>query len=169
MIGNERANSVAEYLGQDHRCLDAVFADVKRALAAWDLDSARAGFREFREGLERQMEVEEQVLFPCLERLAGTAAGGSIHAMRMEHGEIRRLLADVAACLEDVAEAGHATPVAELTARIYAHNGKEERIVYPAADRALEKAEVREELLHRWRAFRSARPGAPSSQADSLQ
>ena len=120
--------TVTQLLGDDHRHLDGVLADAKRALAAGDFAQAAAGFAEFRSGLERHIVVEEQVVFPAFEALGGPAACGPTKVMRMEHAEIRRLMTEVSAQLASGGEVGHATPFAALTARLYAHNGKEERI-----------------------------------------
>jgi hypothetical protein len=55
----------------------------------------------------------------------------------------------VASSLERGDEEMHVTPLAALTARIYAHNGKEERILYPAIEQAARDADALEALLHR--------------------
>jgi hypothetical protein len=67
--------------------------------------------------------------------------------MRLEHSEIRRLMAEIASELERGGDEEHTTPLAALTARIYAHNGKEERILYPAMDRSVRAADALEALL----------------------
>jgi iron-sulfur cluster repair protein YtfE (RIC family) len=132
-------DSVSETLGEDHRRIDAVLADAKRALAAGDREKASACFAEFRSRLERHIVVEEEVLFPAFEALAGAAAAGPTRVMRAEHAEIRRLMAELRAQLAP-AGALPATPFAELTALLRAHNGKEERVLYPASDRAAREA-----------------------------
>ena len=48
---------------------------------------------------------------------------------------------------------GLTTPLAALTARIYAHNGKEERILYPMSDRLAREAGTLDDLLRRLREF----------------
>ena len=123
-------------LGLDHRRLDAVLADAKRWLASGDLQRASVRFSAFRKGLEHYIAVEEEILFPTFEALIGASGGGRTRVMRMEHAEIRRLMAKVASNLERGGDEGHMTPLAALTARVNAHNGKEERILYPAAERA---------------------------------
>src|SRR5262245_3272100 len=143
------ADSVAQILGSDHRRLDSILADAKRRLAAGDLPHAAARFSEFREGLERHIVAEEEVLFPALEALDGAAADGPARVMRSEHAEIRRLLAEVAASLACGGDERHTTPLAALTARIYAHNGKEERVLYPAADRLARDRGMLEQLVRR--------------------
>jgi iron-sulfur cluster repair protein YtfE (RIC family) len=141
--------SVTQMLGGDHRRLDAVLADAKRALAAGDVARAAAGFAAFRSGLERHIVAEEEVVFPAFEALAGASAAGPTRVMRAEHAEIRRLMAEVSAQLERGGEPGRATPFAALTALLYAHNGKEEQILYPATDQAARAAGALEGLLER--------------------
>ncbi len=141
--------SMTQLLGLDHRRLDCMLADAKRWLAAGELARASARFGEFRTGLERHIAVEEEIVFPAFEALVGGAAGGILQVLRAEHAEIRRLLEEVAASLERGIEEGRATPLAALTARIYAHNGKEERVFYPTADRVAGEAGAREALVAR--------------------
>jgi iron-sulfur cluster repair protein YtfE (RIC family) len=153
MVGSESADCVTDLLKVDHRQLDAVFADVKRFLAAGDVVQARARFGAFRKGLERHIDAEEEVLFPVFEGLTGAATGGPTAGMRAEHVELKKLMAEVAAALEAVSEQGLTTPLAALTARIYAHNGKEERILYPMTDRLAREAGTLDGLLGRLRGF----------------
>jgi iron-sulfur cluster repair protein YtfE (RIC family) len=145
----EARESVTQLLGLDHQRLDAILAAAKQALRAGDIARGRERFSAFRAGLERHIAAEEEVLFPAFETVAGGAGGGPIHVMRLEHRELQRLMAEVAELLERGSAEGPATPLAALTARIYAHNGKEERILYPAIDRAGLAADVRAELLRR--------------------
>ena len=141
------AESLTHHLGRDHRRLDAILAAAKRSLHSGDIARGLARFSEFREGLERHIAVEESVLFPVFESLTGGAGAGPTVVMRLEHAEIRRLMAEIASGLARGGDAGHTTPLAALTARIYAHNGKEERILYPALDRAARNADALEPLL----------------------
>ena len=148
----EPAHSVTQLLGEDHRRLDSILADAKRCLCAGDLRRAAVRFAEFRSGLERHIVAEEEILFPAFESLTGSTDGPT-RVMRMEHVELRRLMAEVAASLEGGGDETNAPPLAALTARIYAHNGKEERILYPATDRAALDAAILEDLVRRLQAF----------------
>jgi iron-sulfur cluster repair protein YtfE (RIC family) len=131
--------TVTDLLGQDHRRLDALLADGKRALTAGERERAAALFAAFRDGLERHIVAEEQVLFPAFESLTGVTDGPT-RVMRAEHAELRKLLDEIAARVAHGGAGGLATPLASLTALLYAHNGKEERILYPATDRAASAA-----------------------------
>lgn len=135
-------------LGEDHRRLDGLLADAKRALRADEIERASALFSTFRDGLERHIVAEEEVLFPAFETLTGVAAGPT-RVMRAEHAEIRALLREIAERLEHRGHERHTTPLASLTALLYAHNGKEERILYPATDRAASAAGTLGALLEK--------------------
>jgi hypothetical protein len=58
-------------------------------------------------------------------------------------------MAEVASSLERPNEEGCATPLAALTARVQARNGKEERVLYRAADRVARKGGALEALVAR--------------------
>lgn len=153
MVGSESADCVTELLGVDHRQLDVAFADAKRLCAVGDVTAARARFSEFREGLEHHIEAEEQVLFPAFAELTGVAQGGPVAVMQSEHAELRKLMSEVTGVLESGGPEKGTTPFAALTARIYAHNGKEERILYPTTDRLAREAGTLDDLVSRLRDF----------------
>jgi len=141
--------TVTGVLSRDHRRLVAPVAHAKRALAAGAPALGAERFAAFRDGLERHMVAEEEVLFPAFESLTGMAAGPT-QVMRNEHEQMRHLLGAIAARLDQEAEApAHTTPLAELTALLYAHNGKEERILYPTTDRAASAAGTLESLVEK--------------------
>lgn len=143
------SESLENLLSLDHRRLDTILAAAKQSLHAGDIARGFERFAEFREGLERHIAAEEEVAFPAFEALAGASACGPTNVMRAEHREIRRLMAEIASDLERGGEGRHTTPLAALTARIYAHNGKEERILYPAMDQTVRDAGALEELVRR--------------------
>lgn len=145
----EPTDRVSRILEVDHRELDSVLADVKRSLASGDMSGARARFEAFRRGLERHIDAEEMILFPEIETLSGAAHGGPTDVMREEHAELKKLMAEVTSVLEAASGEGLARPLAALTARIYAHNGKEERVLYPMADRLVQDAGTFEDVADR--------------------
>lgn len=145
------ARSVSELLGADHLRLDVLLAETKQRLSAGDRAAARARFAAFRSGLERHIVAEEDQLFPAFEALLGPPGMRPTAVMRSEHAQIRRLLAEVAAALEPAEGELPVAELAALTALLLAHNGKEERILYPAADRAAQEAGQLESLLGKLR------------------
>ena len=72
-------------------------------------------------------------------------------------------MAEVASNLERGGDERHTTPLAALTARVYAHNGKEERILYPATDQAARDADALEALVRRIEAFGRSRVASGGS------
>jgi len=147
------SDSVSSLLGVDHERLDGILGETKRHVGAGSRQEAARRFADFREGLERHIVLEEEVLFPVLEKLTGMTDGGPTAVMRAEHREIRRLLGEVASILEGESEGDTVAPMAALTGILLAHNGKEERILYPMADRALADAPERSEVMDRVRAL----------------
>jgi iron-sulfur cluster repair protein YtfE (RIC family) len=162
MVDGERRSGVTEQLGADHDRLDDELGEVKRALAAGGIAGARARFPGFREGLERHIDAEEQVLFPVFEELTGMATGGPTAVMRSEHAELRKRMEAIARRLEAGGRGDHAAPLAELTALVLAHNGKEERILYPTTDELARRAGKLGELMRRLEAALTE-PGACAS------
>ena len=141
---------LAQRFTEDHRRLDTILAAAKHALRAGDVALAAARFADFRAGLERHIVAEEEILFPVFESHVGRAGCGPTQVMRLEHAELRALMAEVAAGLAGGGGGdARAMPLAALTARIYAHNGKEERILYPAIERAARETDAFEGLLER--------------------
>jgi len=67
------SRTVAEIFGWDHRRLDVLLADPKRSLAAGELAGAATLFSQFREGLGRHIVVEEEILYPTMDRAAAEA------------------------------------------------------------------------------------------------
>lgn len=138
--------TVSEIFGRDHRGLDGLLGDAERALEAGERVRAGVIFSRFREGLERHIAAEEEILFPAFEELTGITHGPT-EVMRAEHAEILRLLREVTASLEPAADS--AAPFAALTTVLVAHNGKEEGILYPMTDRAAGPAGKLEALVNR--------------------
>jgi len=156
MIGSDPPqsfDSVTALLGADHDRLDAILANVKKGLREGDRGAAASDFAAFREGLERHIVAEEEVLFPVFEEHTGVRDAGPTAVMRMEHVQIRELLAELAALLGGDGSESHTTPMASLTALLAAHNGKEERILYPMIDSALGDEASRRGLVDRIQAL----------------
>lgn len=137
---------VRDFLGGDHRRLDAILRDAARR-AQGSFADALERFAEFRCGLERHIEMEEQILFPAFERATGMT-GGPTTVMHLEHVEIRRLLEAIGASLRAEDFAGLLNAVREFTTVLGEHNAKEEDVLYPTVDHAL-GGSVRDELVRR--------------------
>lgn len=96
--------------------------------------------------MERHFLMEETVLFPTFEDISGMRQGPT-QVMRMEHQQIRNLLARMSDAVtrmdrDEILEVGET-----LLILMQQHNMKEEGILYPMVDQHL--APYREELMDR--------------------
>lgn len=126
------SESLAIALEREHRAIDE---GIERFTADTSSSAAQESLAAAIAALRRHIYLEEEFVFPTL------SAGGlvaPIFVMLREHAQLWQTL-DV---LEDDAAAGPEAPgVAQtchqLLVQLQHHNVKEERIVYPEADRAL--------------------------------
>jgi len=148
-------DTVTELLGADHRKLDALLAEAKRELAGGAVRGGATGFAVFRRGLDRHIAVEEELLFPVLESHTGASSAGPTRVMRAEHRHILQVMDEIGWTLEREDAPDCLASLAALTGLLSAHNGKEERILYPMIDHALTDEPERPEILRRIRALRT--------------
>lgn len=136
--------SIARLYADDHTRLDGLFRQC-RSLMATDPIGARECFRQFKEGLERHIVWEEDLLFPVFEATTGMRESGPTAVMRYEHLQIRQLLDLIDSTLAE----GHSSAEDEsrLIAIIDAHNWKEETLLYPMIDQEITAEERRQVLL----------------------
>jgi hemerythrin-like domain-containing protein len=133
---------VTEALGWDHDRLEEIEAAAFAARDAAEYSRAGELWREFETGLRRHIGFEEQLLFPVFEqRLGFPPQAGPTAVMRHEHRLIEALLAQIAS------EIGVAGSAAERTRErlhhvLGEHNVKEEQILYPQTDGALDPREA---------------------------
>jgi regulator of cell morphogenesis and NO signaling len=134
---NER--KVTSELEHDHDRLDHLL-DTYRRLKRIDFATAKQAFKELKRGLQRHIHWEEDVLFPLFEDKTGMRDRGPTLVMRAEHREIGRWLN----ALHDKVRAGDVDSDREeqvLFETLFAHNHKEENVLYPAMDRLLSEEE----------------------------
>jgi uncharacterized protein (DUF2249 family)/hemerythrin-like domain-containing protein len=146
-------SSVTEYLEADHRRLDAILPDVERLAAAGTYQDASGRFAEFSKGLDRHIEIEEQILFPTFESATGMLGGGPTHVMRIEHVQIRDYMRAATESLARGDEGRFAQALGALRQTLSAHNMKEEHMLYPMTDQAMHGDEQRRQLVSRLQAF----------------
>lgn len=100
------------------------------ALHKGDMAAAGRNFRLFSEQLDSHFTLEEDRLFPALEKATGMSHGPTV-VMRAEHIEIRSLRDEANAAIE-AGQADQALAVLDtLNVLIQQHNIKEENILYP--------------------------------------
>ena len=141
-------STVTSYLQEDHRRLDIIAEEVGQKVREGALPDAARRFEEFVSGLNRHIDVEENVLFPTFEELTGSPKGPTI-VMRAEHRDIRRLMDAITAALRGEAASAAADGLVSLARLLASHNHKEEYVLYPMTDNALGSAEARAALVRK--------------------
>jgi iron-sulfur cluster repair protein YtfE (RIC family) len=131
--------TISNYYEVDHDHLDGLFRNFQRARQT-DVGKAIEFFMEFREGLQRHIIWEEEILFPLFERKTGLFHRGPTDVMRLEHRQIIKHLEEIHNHLkQNNTHTEHEEGM--LLSLLSAHNDKEEYILYPSIDRSLESNE----------------------------
>ncbi|HZZ82163.1 MAG TPA: hemerythrin domain-containing protein [Gemmataceae bacterium] len=136
-MNDQTVNTV---FAHDHDRLDELLGTYNQ-LKRVDFAKAKQAFKEFKSGLQRHIIWEETILFPLFEEKTGMHDRGPTVVMRAEHREIGRRLE----ALHDKVRRQDVDSDQEeqnLMQALFAHNQKEENVLYPAIDR-LSSAEER--------------------------
>lgn len=124
----------------DHRHCDELWAKVEAAADGAGPESAKAAakaFAAFDAALRLHLEMEEEILFPAIERAMNMHGMGPTQMMRMEHMQMRGVLDTMARAAANGAVDGVLDHGDTLMMLIQQHNLKEEGILYPMAERGL--------------------------------
>ncbi|QKK01434.1 MAG: hemerythrin domain-containing protein [Pseudomonadota bacterium] len=127
---------IADTLIRDHRDCDAHYARAESAAGQGDAEQARQAHAAFAAALERHMSAEEEVLFPAFEEMTGMEDGPTA-VMRMEHDQMRSLLAQMSEALDGGDLDGYLDGGETLNVLVQQHNMKEENMLYPMCEQAL--------------------------------
>lgn len=127
---------VTNFMSDDHRRCDRLFTAAEDAAANGDLAICRTRFQEFQAAMEHHFSMEEQALFPAFEEASGNTMGPT-RVMRLEHQQMRDVLAALAEALaaNDLEE--YLGQAETLLILMQQHNIKEEQMLYPMSDRFL--------------------------------
>lgn len=136
--------SVTDYLAWDHDRLDALLESCMSRAQRGDWPGALVQAEDFSHGLQRHIQIEEEILFPAFEDATGMQQGGPTQVMRHEHVDIKQYLQGI---LEGARARNYDEMErnrADMLGVLVSHNMKEESILYPTTDRfhhddALEK------------------------------
>ena len=128
------AECTTQGLTEDHRRCDHLLALVEDAATGSDWQALAAQARALTEAIHAHFRFEEGHLFAPLEARSPFAAG-PVSVMRSEHEQIRQLSSQ----LEDAAGARDSDECRGILETLHPlnvqHNGKEEAVLYPLADR----------------------------------
>lgn len=137
---------LTEPLRHHHRHCDELFVDAEAAANAGDWSRCAEVFGRFSTELERHFTTEEQILFPAFENATGMT-GGPTQVMRMEHGQMRGLLEQMAEASQSRQSEQFCGAGETLLILMQQHNFKEENILYPMCDQRLSGSEGLAEQL----------------------
>ena len=128
--------NIKQFMAQDHRDCDLLFAKAENAAANDDWTAASHAFTEFVHAMERHLGVEEQELFPAFEEETGILTGPT-EMMRMEHEQMRTLFAEMKEAMEQQNSDDYLGAAETLLIMMQQHNMKEEQILYNMMDQRL--------------------------------
>jgi hemerythrin-like domain-containing protein len=128
--------NIREFMSQDHKDCDLLFANAENAVSEGDWEKATQAFNEFVQAMERHLGVEEKELFPAFEEETGIVTGPT-EMMRMEHDQMRVLFAEMQEALEKKHSEDYLGVADTLLILMQQHNIKEEQILYNMMDQRL--------------------------------
>ncbi|MEA3499130.1 MAG: hemerythrin domain-containing protein [Campylobacterota bacterium] len=129
---------IQSYMTQDHRACDESFADMENAVHDENWVEAKKRFEAFASDLIHHFDMEEKVMFPAFEARSGSAHCNPTPVMLMEHQQMKKLLEDMRADV-DAKNKDHFFGLSEtLMMTMQQHNMKEEQMMYPMVDQAME-------------------------------
>lgn len=138
---------ISEIMTHHHRTCDDYFSEMENLVSAGDWEQIAIAGERFRNSMLNHFQSEEDTLFPAFEEVTGSSQGPTT-VMRMEHKQMRSLLDG----LEESINNQHADQLlgvaGTLMLLIQQHNMKEEQILYPMLDQALQQPEALVERLN---------------------
>ena len=129
-------SQVQEFLKRQHVACDELLVAAESKALAGDWNETGLLFEQFASGLEHHLVIEEEVLFPAIEAAMG-APEGPTQVMRMDHEQMRALIAPLRTALESQDGDRFSGLAQSLLVLIQQHNMKEEQVLYPMADQVL--------------------------------
>ncbi len=125
--------NITDYMTNDHRSCDDIFALAEESVANGKWPKAKAEFATFCIEIERHLAMEEDILFPAFETKSGMQGGPTV-VMRSEHQQMRKLISDMAQCVQDNNRDGYLGLSETLMVLTQQHNMKEEQMLYHMMD-----------------------------------
>jgi hemerythrin-like domain-containing protein len=129
--------TISDVMQDHHKRCDAEFTQAEDALRRGRWTEGRALLEAFARNMASHFAAEEEILFPAFEQATGMREGPT-RMMCYEHDQMRDVLGQMtaAAAADDADEFGGAAET--LLVLMQQHNAKEEHILYPMCDSALD-------------------------------
>ena len=134
-------SSIKDFLTQDHRACDEVFAQMEQK-ASSSLEDAKELTQNFVDDMERHFQMEERVMFAEFEAKTGMTQGPTA-MMRHEHEQMRQLFRQLLDSLESGDKEKFFGTSETLMILLQQHNMKEEQMLYPMAQQHLSAESAR--------------------------
>jgi hemerythrin-like domain-containing protein len=128
--------TIRNFMTEDHRRCDDLFAEAEQAVGKKNFDLAHAAFDNFRAAMQAHFDSEEKTLFPSFEARTGMSMGPT-QVMRMEHAQIRSLMDEAADALKAANADDYLGLADTLVIMMQQHNMKEENMLYSMCDQHL--------------------------------
>jgi iron-sulfur cluster repair protein YtfE (RIC family) len=119
-----------------HKVCDELFTIAESSIAEGNWDQGIGQWEEFANELEKHFAREESILFPEFEAETGSM-GGPTHMMRMEHEQMRALVAEINKATSERDADQFLALTETLMMTMQQHNMKEEQMLYPMIDHAM--------------------------------
>jgi hemerythrin-like domain-containing protein len=136
---------ISQFMTQEHRNCDTLFAAAEQAAAKANWEEAEVQFLAFSNETLRHFQREEEELFPAFEAQTGSSEGPT-QVMRYEHEQVRGLIGKMATALESQDTDAYLSLSESMMILLQQHNMKEEQMLYAMCDRVL-SPELKEETL----------------------
>jgi hemerythrin-like domain-containing protein len=127
---------ILEFMRDDHRSCDHVYADAESALLAKESEKGAVLFEQFAKATLHHFDMEEKELFLAFEKRTGMM-GGPTQMMRYEHQQLRSLIESMRLALAENRINDFFGIGESMMIMLQQHNMKEEQMLYPMIDRAL--------------------------------
>ncbi|MBK8010035.1 MAG: hemerythrin domain-containing protein [Deltaproteobacteria bacterium] len=145
---SDASASITSFFLADHRACDQAWTDLEAAASPKAAEKTRTFWASLVSAVEGNFHREEEVLFPAFEQASGMAGGGPTEVMRHEHKQMRAMLAQMKQALDAGDIDGLLDHGDTFLMLMKQHNMKEEGVLFPMAERALESAwpDIRQRL-----------------------
>ena len=138
---------ISNYMKNEHRECDTLFASAEEAVALGEWEVANEKYLAFANETVLHFKKEEEELFPAFEAHTGMTQGPT-QMMRYEHEQVRQLIGQMAQALEDKDKDAYLSLAESMMILLQQHNMKEEQMLYAMCDRQLPPP-LREETLEK--------------------
>ncbi len=128
---------ILEFMRDDHRVCDELFVAAENALTDKKTEEAKKLYEEFYVLTNHHFDMEEQQLFITFEKRTGMM-GGPTQMMRYEHQQLRSQMESMLHAIREGRNDDFFGIGESFMIMLQQHNMKEEQMLYPMIDRALE-------------------------------